>query len=531
MHSTPDEQIQIRCTNCGQRFKVGNELYGRIVECGACENRFRVTEDTVIRNKKYYPKEKNQTTPITYARLSGDAFGNVPQQEFPSYEEMTANSNFDPTPFSRTLPGIIGGFIMALVLLLFVTSGKYAGILSGMSPDKRITLALFTAVICSGMIIYANPRSKIKAGIFALMGSILLLLAPIYIKSDSGKVPKLRDPILVDDTPSLDTDETNNESIEKIREDVGYTPMEKALAKTINKKGVIGIWLRDTNDSNSLSVFDYLKLITKSDNTSQKYERVKNKSFLVVLIGSSLQLNQVALECQRVGEVLRTIPELNLIEVKVANSKFNERPDEVLNNPKHSAFYEMNLMELEGINQRRINSALKRLILAPPTQSRTDIVRRMNQLLTSTDHDELFSNLAHAIPHWSSGDDGSAEAMMQVVSARFANNKTIEPIAIRFLVSQKQPLILPILEQLWLKDPQKWEEIFILAGENAEPLILPHLADGSLMHKLSACRIASRIGTDQAVKKLNNLLSLPLDNETKTAFELTSRTIEERLSK
>jgi hypothetical protein len=528
-----DEQIQIRCPKCGQRFKVGNELYGRMVECGACEHRFRVTEDTVLRHKKFYPKEKSPIAPVSYARLSGDGFGAPPEEVFLSYEEATANSNFEPNSFGRTLVGIVGSCVLIALLLLFITSDKNSGILQGMTNDRKIILALFVSVLSGGMIVYANPRSRIKAGMFALMGAIALLLTPLFLNQATGNLTIASKPAAQEELPDKEED-----SIDDLRDEVGYAPIEKALAASMNKDRVVAVWLRDTRQSNSIAVFDYLRMITRADDTSHVYERKYNKSFLVVLSNSALDLKQVAVECFRLGEVIRTVPELNLIEVKVENSKFDERPEDELGDQKHLAFYEMNLMELEGIDKRRINQAVKRLSSAPPTQSRTDIIRRMNQLLnitereglyTSDDRDELFHNLSEAIYRWSDGKDGSPEAMMQVVAFRHANQKEMNATAIRFLVEKKQRDVIPILHQLWEKQPQKWEEIYILCGEAAEKYITSPFAHPSLPVKLSAFRIASRVGTRVSLNALRAVAAGDIDQETKTACQNAIRNIEERI--
>jgi hypothetical protein len=524
-----EEQLQIRCPSCGQRFKVGNELYGRMVECGACEHRFRVTEETIIRNKKFYPKDKSPVDPVSYARLSGDGFGAAPEEVFLSYEEATANATFGPTSFGRTLAGIVGSCFMAILLLLFITSDKNSGMLQGMTNDRKIILALFISVISGGMIVYANPRARIKSGMFALMGALALLLAPIYLNQGAGKIPIVTKPTITEEVP-----EKNDTTLDDLREEVGCAPIEKALANSLNRDRVVAVWLRDTRQSNSIAVFDYLRMISKADDSSQVYERKQKKCFLVVLTNSALDLKQVAVECFRLGEVVRTVPELNLIELKVDNSKFDERPEEELSNQKHLAFYEMNLMELEGIDFRRINQAVKRLILAPPTQSRTDIIRRMNQLLsmterdglfTSNDRDELFNNLAQAIYQWSDGKDGSPEAMMQVVTSRHANKKEINATAIRFLVEKKQQNVVPILHEVWQKQPEKWEEIYILAGAAAESQIISSFTHSSLPIKLSAFRIAARVGTAVSLKALEAVAASDIDQETKTACQNAIRNI------
>jgi hypothetical protein len=195
-------------------------------------------------------------------------------------------------------------------------------------------------------------------------------------------------------------------------------------------------------------------------------------------------------------------------------------------------------MEMEGIDIRRINQAVKRLILAPPTQSRTDIIRRMNQLLniceldglyTSADRDELFHNLAQAIYQWSDGKDGSPEAMMQVVASRYASRKEMNATAIRFLVEKKQEKVLPILHEIWLKQPEKWEAIYILCGEAAEQNIITSFALPSLSIKLSAFRIAARTGTVVSLNALKSVVASDIDQETNTACENAIRNIEERI--
>ena len=45
---TPEtDMVTIRCPGCGQRFKVGPELEGKMVECGTCDHRFRVEEGVI----------------------------------------------------------------------------------------------------------------------------------------------------------------------------------------------------------------------------------------------------------------------------------------------------------------------------------------------------------------------------------------------------------------------------------------------------------------------------------------------------
>ena len=101
--------------------------------------------------------------------------------------------------------------------------------------------------------------------------------------------------------------------------------------------------------------------------------------------------------------------------------------------------------------------------------------------------------------------------------------------AIRFLVEKKQEKVLPILHEIWLKQPEKWEAIYILCGEAAEQNIITSFALPSLPIKLSAFRIAARSGTVVSLNALKSVVASDIDQETKTACENAIRNIEERI--
>ena len=79
-----DNQLQIRCPKCGQRFTVGPELQGKVVECGRCENRFRVDDDVIQRSRKFYPGEKPRDASLDrFSRPAQRATGVPPAAGLP----------------------------------------------------------------------------------------------------------------------------------------------------------------------------------------------------------------------------------------------------------------------------------------------------------------------------------------------------------------------------------------------------------------------------------------------------------------
>lgn len=508
------QQIQIRCPKCTQRFRVGPELKGRMVECGACEFRFRVDDEAQVKSRKFYPGEKKDPTLNRYSRQPHMEYSSHLPVEQAHYADVTDIERFEPTPISKVIVGLVGGGIMALTLLLLITGSSPQGIFGGVPTDRRMVIAGFFAIVGTLMISYANPAARVKATIIAALGAVALIGTPLVF-TDGSKPLVGTSKDAVPTAPVVTVE--SRKKLSEIKSTVVYSPMEKALLEAGQDGHVIGVWLKGIRDSNAALATSYLMRVSGAAEQSHLYPRL-NQNYLLVLIQSQLSLEELGLQCKRVGEVDDVISELHLIEVTVDNNQFNELSISKLSDKTDGAFYQLNYRELQCIDIRRINEAVLRLAGADPVQSRDDIIKRMVELLEMSDK-EMLANLCKALAVWSDGKDGAPEAAMRVAAEFYRKNKELPIEAAVFLTKWQQPGIYPILDELWERDPIFWEDVYLKSGPLAEQGIIPRLMKGSNRHRMSAARIAGRVGGDKTKEVLSQLMAETTDLELKSSFE------------
>ena len=509
------QQIQIRCPKCTQRFRVGPELKGRMVECGACEFRFRVDDESQVKSRKFYPGEKLSQGLNRYSRQPHSEFSANLPVEVAHYADVPDIERFEPTPISKVIVGLVGAGIMAITLLILITGASQQGVLNGVTTDRRMVIAGFFAVVGVVMIAYANPRARAKATLLAFIPGLGLILTPLWLTDGSKPLVGTNAVVIPPSAPVVTVD--GRKKISDLKAEVLYAPMERALIEADGQGHVVGIWMKGIRDSNAALVNTYLMRVSGASEQSHLYPRL-NQNYLLVLTRSQLSLEEMAKQCERVGEVDAVFPELHLIQVTVDNEQFNELPIAKLSDPEDGAFYQLNYRELLCIDIRRINEALIRLSSAPPVQSRDDIIKRMTELLYMSDR-EMLANICKALTIWSDGTDDSAQAAMRAAKAIDENHDEIPIAAVVFLTKWKQPGVYPILDKMWKRDPAIWEEVYMKSGAPAADFIIPHLKEGSNRHRMSAARIAGRVGGEKLEKALRAVFEETADLELKTSFE------------
>lgn len=518
-------QIQIRCPKCSQRFRVGHELTGRMVECGACEHRFRVDDDSLVKQKKFYPGERRDPHLVQYARKPHTEFSVPSHMHTAEYAVAPPAERFEPVSFGKVLVGIVGVAMMILTALVLILAGAQGAMLDGVTTDRRMVIAGFAAVVGAIMVIYANPRVRVKAAIFAIMGALALVLLPMYFKE--GSQPLVRSmPVLDNDANDAAPVSSVEEKRAKLRAEVGYGPMETALAEAGGAHKVIGIWMKGLQESNSEIVERYLMRMSGAGEASHLYPR-NTRHYLLVLVDPQIGFEEMASQCGRMGEVDQTDNELQIISVLVNNKRFAERPMNKLTDKTDGAFYQFNLMEMEGMDIRRINEALVRVSLAEPVQSRDDMIKRMIDLLPMADK-EMLTNLSKALIVWSDGKDGAPEETMKVAKVHYAKMKTLPLETVEFLTKWPQLEVYPILDQLWLGSPVEWEAIYAKSGAHAEEHIIKHLGEGENRQRMSAARICARVGGQKSIDALESAMKIDADLELQTSFRNAIEAIQKR---
>src|SRR6478609_548552 len=97
-HPNPDDLLLlIRCPSCGQRFKVGENLRERTVECGGCEHRFRIDAEVIVRGPKVYPGERGNPDLNRFQRVPLPGGGSPTGMQSIRYSNVPDPAVMEPT--------------------------------------------------------------------------------------------------------------------------------------------------------------------------------------------------------------------------------------------------------------------------------------------------------------------------------------------------------------------------------------------------------------------------------------------------
>lgn len=513
MASPEDEEreIPIRCPGCGARFRVGDELMGRMVECGSCDHRFRVAEEVVTRKRKFYPGEARDPRLDRFGRIPSRA-ALQPNFETVHYDEGVSPRALEPTSPIRILAALLGAGLAVLVALILVFGGSPGGVLDGAPTGRRLILAVFVALISGALVVWGNPKVRAKALFLSVLMAAALISLPFFFKAGTEEIvlPGLADDgDLVDLVEGLKSEEDGSDGggdrFAELKEDVGYRPLADALGRygeggESQGETAVGLWLRGMLERHKMQVRDYVIRAAGASNESWMYLRDSDE-FLMVVIDVPKDFQAIESICSRFGEVVRTVEELNLVEVKVDNDSFVQGPLEKLIDPSNPAFYELNRRELESIDFRRARDAARRLAGVEPKLYRPDIVSRLQELMRIGDT-PMFESAASALQVWAEDGDGSVAVAREVAAQLHRETSKVPRSVVEFLAQARDLESVEFVHQLWLANPAEWEALYGDFGGGIEPALLEGYADYSLSEKRSATRLLGRVGTEASLETL-----------------------------
>jgi hypothetical protein len=403
--SNPDDMLLlIRCPSCGQRFKVGEDLRGRTVECGGCEHRFRINDEVIVRGKKFYPGERKDPRLNRFHRVPLSAASAMPAGVAAvEYAQPPSPANLEPTSPLRILAGIAGVAFMAFMALLLMFGASRGGALDGMPTVNRLMMAGFTGLIGVSLLVFANPRARAKALAFGLLMTAGLLSLPFFFTV--GSVPlRSGERLVIEEPERMPTaeEDLNNDEAE-LRELIGTEPLEEEIERLRAAGGTrqaIGLWIRNLREENRILVRDYILRTTGADLQSHYYPR-GGGDFLMVVTGIDETLDEMVVIAAPLGKVTRVYPRLQVVEVRVNNEGFVSASLDKLTDQNHPAFYDLNKRALDSIDLEQVASAVRRLADAEPKIYRSDITRRLIALL-GEDWVDFKADICNALAVWAS---------------------------------------------------------------------------------------------------------------------------------
>lgn len=528
-HSNPDDMLLlIRCPSCGQRFKVGEDLRGRTVECGGCEHRFRINDEVVVRGKKFYPGERRDPGLNRFQRVPlaiASATSSMPEVR---YMEAPNPVSFEPTPPQRIIAGIAGVAGMVFMALLLMFGSNRGGILDGMETPNRLMMAGFTGFLGIVMLIYANPRARAKAFMFGLLMTAGLVSLPFFFTVGSVPLAELSSE---GDEPAAAPEVVSpkEKEISEIRNIIGTRPLEEEierLSREGSPKHAYGIWLRDMRQHNRYLVRDYIQRTTGVDAPPIYYPRNKG-DFLMVVVGTNASLDAISKIASSLGPVEKVHTDLAVVEVKVNNESFVEGPIEKLNDRNDPAFYDLNKRELESIDLARVSKAVKRLAEAEPKVYRNDINRKLLTLLAAKWVD-FKGDVCNALSVWAEKPGPAGEAALAEAKDLISRKGVVPPEMIALIVKEKNLGVIPILDELWAKNPTRWETFYGDMGPSAEESLIKRFGTAEGFMRQSVVRLLGRVGGVESLPLLEAALN-GADAELKVLIEKSIQSIKGRL--
>jgi hypothetical protein len=540
----PDETLLlIRCPSCGQRFKVGEDLRGRTVECGGCENRFRIGDDVIVRGRKFYPGERKDPTLNRFQRVPLAIAPSTKAVPSVRYTDPPDPKSFEPTPPQRILAGIAGVVIMVCIALLLMFSSHRGGTLDGMTTENRLLMAGFTGFLGLLLLVYANPRARLKAAVVGFVFTTGLLALPFFFTV--GSVPLKDLPQASAGTPtSTKTPEddrdaspatvkatSENKTTQDLRALIGTRPLEDEIQRLADEgsgKHALGIWFRDLREQNRFLVRDYIIRTTGADPQTHFFPR-GGGDFLMVVTGINESIEELVEISAPLGSVEKIHSEISVIEIKVNNESFVEGSIEKLNDREDPAFYNLNLRELQSIDLERVSKAVKRLADAEPKLLRSDITRKLISLL-GADWVSFKEDVCKALSVWSETPGPAGDAALDEARKLLAAKKQIPVEMIALIVKEKNILVIPVIDQLWSDNPTHWESLYADVGPAAETTLLRRFPTTEGALRQSVVRLLGKLGGEDSLPFLESA-NASADPELKVLIEKATASIRSRMAR
>lgn len=528
--NSDDTQLLIRCPSCGQRFKIGQELRDRTVECGACDHRFVIHDDTIVRGPKMYPGERKGIALNSYQRVPLPAGDHSEAMHEMRYGVIPGPAVLEPISPQRVIAGSLGVALMAMMGLLLMFGNAPGGMLYGMVLINRIIMAVFTGLLGVGLLVYANPHARIKSGLIALCFAAALVTTPFVFRegSDIQHSDGVNASSAILATSAI-SKEAEAPGVLALRNQIGAGPLvteNKRLTDSGTGKHAIGLWLRGMSASHRFLIRDYILRVSGADSSSHYYPR-DGGDYLLVVTGITQSIGELADLTSRLGKIDQLYPELAVIEMRVNQGLFVEQAVDILSNRQDPNFYRLNKEELESIDLDRVKRAVQRLAEVEPKVYRSDISGKLISLL-GEDGLDFYDGICRALAVWSVEPGPASEAALNRVKKLLDSNNIVPPEIISLIVKEKDLRVIPFLDHLWFKNPSDWESLYADLGPPIEATVIQRFPETQGMPRHSAVRVLGRVGSAESLPVLANAAG-KADPELKVLLDNAEKSIRTRI--
>ncbi len=516
------EKIQIKCSSCGQKFAVSESYKNRVVECGACDHRFKVEGSAIVRQKKkYYPGERT--------KLNSDSFAKVDSDTVPPQAEANSNLGFQPAlqhknvgagyaqPPSpkRSFAILLGIFLIILFIVIFILGSRPDGILRNMDGQKRILLAAFIAILGSGLII-GGFRSKVKGIFLALLlgGTLVALpfLFPVLITPEVTEGSRLgsNDSNVIQDEKIKAQEE---QKIDTYKNNIGYRKVTSRRAEATNPDHIKVLVVRDIG-SHTDTICNYLEEELNLDFLPTTYtsdRSLDGRRITLIIMEADISTADLYELTKKFGipaemNAMRT--ELDVIEVLVKEDKLTNTSTDILLDESNPSFFDANYAELYHISRDRRIAAIQRLEKVKLSLGRrADIADQLSKMINIKDQ-EISNEAIRTLKKWSVP-EYKLDNKVKAYADALADKGNLESPVLEYLIDKKVPGISGILSKQWLNSNGHliWDDIIRRAGKQGEAAIIKALPKAKSAHLKAASSVLLKIGTRKSLPALSAALS------------------------
>jgi hypothetical protein len=471
----------------------------RTVECGACESRFRIDDEVIVRGRKFFPGERNDSELGQFQRVPMPTEERRKTARPMIYGAAPDPAVIEPTSPQRIIAGIIGVAAVVVVALFLMLGGGAGMLLDGMSVTNRLVIAGFTSFMAMLALLYANPKARLKALAVGTVFAGSLLSLPFFFQVGSKPPGSEISASSQVGSPKIDrtTEEEANDAALDLQSRIGMGPLVSEIEKMTTEgsgKSAVGLWLRGLSYNQRFLVRDYMiRIVGATPSPSSHLYPRDGGDYLLLLSGVTKSIQELAEAASVLGNIENTYSDISVIEVRIDSRVFLEAPLEQLTDKSNSLFYSLNKKELESIDIERVKRAVQRLISAEPTILRIDITRKLIWLLNQEDVD-FKKDICAALSVWSEHPGPASDAALSEVKKLMEKRQVVPPEMVALIAKEKNVHGIPAVDELWHESHAAWESMYGDFGSLAEVTMLQRFPKTSGIQRHSAVRILGRVG-------------------------------------
>lgn len=532
--------LQIQCPKCGKRFTVHEDLSGKTVECGSCDHRFAVKQESItVEKAKVYPGEQKAKSDDDFFNRLARLPGGSSAQTMPAPPTPKVDAIMPASPAGNI--AVAAGFTLLIFYsVLFLVGTSPNGMFQDVGMIKRVILASFIGIVSLGLVVYGSKNWRFQATMLVLT-LVVSLAAMTWIR------PVLLTPTVNEDAPPLSPDSgvavrpvVLSEQELKIK--VGYDAVERRLRMLGERFGpaapnhLVAIFVEDLKPGQYFKLEQYFMraFSIPPEEGINRYERgLDKRDSLMVISGFQIDFEEAVRLCDpRLGRAV-THPELRLIELKLSAMLDADPGDDspaTVGKPGERAFFSNNYKALSALNPDQVKTAVKNLAGVPPEvelEYQEQVVVEFMRLMGSETDEELLNDLAKGFRRWAAGNQAALPVVADKVAAWISAKEKVPSEYLEYLIENKEPRALVFVDELWSAEPEFWSSQYALIGPVAQPRLIEHLESSPPRLRKSAAALLGTVGNDLALPVLEKYKSVS-DEELRIIVERAIASIKAR---